>query len=145
MKTRSINRRNRRNCGRGISEVIRRKEGFVVLHERPFYIYNGNLCSPFSDDLLYVSNCFSKSDYLKHFKQFDLNKSKINISEIFNNFMNIEFPKDPVKYSIILTPHLCNMKNIVLTIHHKHDDEFIICDLKKYQLTNSLKPSIITN
>ena len=26
------------------------------------------------------------------------------------------------------------MKNIVLTIHHKHDDEFIVCDLKKYEL-----------
>lgn len=100
MKSNSINRRIRRNCGREISEVIRRKDGFVVLNQRPFYIYNGNLCSPFSDDLLYVSNWFSKSDYLKYFKQFNLNQSKINISEIFNNFMNIEFPKDPNKYSI---------------------------------------------
>lgn len=102
MKSHSINRRIRRNCGRGISEVIRRKEGFVVLHERPFYIFNGNLHSPFSDDLLFVSNCFSKSDYFKYFKQFDLNQSDINISEIFNNFMKIEFPKDPNKYKITL-------------------------------------------
>ena len=150
MKSHSINRRIRRNCGRGISEVIRRKEGFVVLHQRPFYIYNGNLCSPFSDDLLYVSNCISKSDYFKYFKQFNPKQTDINIPEIFDNFMKIEFPKDPNKYKINLkpkyqTPYLCNMKNIVLTIHHKHDDEFIICDLKKYQLTNSLKPSIITN
>ena len=100
MKPRSINRNIRRNCGRGIPEVIRRKEGFVVLFQRPFYIYDGHLCSPFSEDLIFVSNYFSKNDYFKYFKQFEQNQTDINISEIFNNFMNIEFPKDPAKYKI---------------------------------------------
>jgi hypothetical protein len=100
MKPRSINRNIRRSSGRGISEVLRRKEGFVVISQRPFFIYEGNLCSPFSEDLIFVSNYLSKNDYFKYFKQFDLNHSKINISEIFNNFMKIEFPKDPKKYTI---------------------------------------------
>lgn len=100
MKTRSINRNIRRSIGRGISEVLRSKEGFVVICQRPFYIYEGNLCSPFSEDLIFVSNYLSKNDYFKYFKQIDLNQSKINFTEIFNNFMKIEFAKDPQKYMV---------------------------------------------
>ena len=100
MKPRSINRNIRRNRGRVISQVIRRKENFVVMFGRPFYLNKGWICSPFDEDLLFISNYISMNDYFKYFKKLEGSTGDLCVSEIFNNFMKNEYVKTPEKYIV---------------------------------------------
>jgi hypothetical protein len=100
MKSRYTSRNQKRIFARQISEVIRTKKEFVVILNRPFYINDGYLASPFPNDLIYISNYLSKNDYFKFFKQFTTNSSEINIVELFERFMKDKFSKNPKKYVV---------------------------------------------
>jgi hypothetical protein len=90
----------RRVWGRLFSQTLKRREGFVIVDKRPFYIHNGYFGSPFDEDLLHISSLISKKDYFEYFKKFEGLIDDVSVSEIFVQFMKSDFLDNPQRFVI---------------------------------------------